>query len=449
VASVYERSGKWYLRYRDEHGRWRARSSTAVTKTEAKRMAHDLERRCERQRLGIEEIPPEDGGGTLGVLLTWWLETYSAGTPSHDRNEYVVRKQFLRAKIANLRLVEVTAPVIEVFLHAKKDELSAQSVNHLRSFLVRAFARARRAGKFKGANPALDVARRKVPKCKPDYLRADEVPRVLAALDPKWRPLYATAIYTGMRRGEILGLLKSDVDMHAGLITVTRSHGRDITKGQHAESIPIASELVPYLKTAILSSPSALVFPAPNGERMRRDFDLEGRLRRTLKKAGIVLGYEHVCRKKDCGHSEHTLDAALRHCPKHGHKLWPKAKVRLIRFHDLRHTTGSLLMMAGVNPAAVQRILRHHDPRITTEIYGHLEPNYLRKRSTRFASHRSLRTLLRSSSRCAKRSVKNRLRLLLPCYRGRRLGAPTHKPPRTNRSHPARLRWRATEDSNL
>jgi integrase len=34
--------------------------------------------------------------------------------------------------------------------------------------------------------------------------------------------------------------------------------------------------------------------------------------------------------------------------------------------------------MAGVNPAAVQRILRHSDPRITTETYGHLEPNYLR-----------------------------------------------------------------------
>jgi hypothetical protein len=35
-------------------------------------------------------------------------------------------------------------------------------------------------------------------------------------------------------------------------------------------------------------------------------------------------------------------------------------------------------MMAGANPAAVQRILRHHDPRITTEVYGHLAPDYLR-----------------------------------------------------------------------
>ena len=35
-------------------------------------------------------------------------------------------------------------------------------------------------------------------------------------------------------------------------------------------------------------------------------------------------------------------------------------------------------MMAGANPAAVQRILRHSDPRLTTERYGHLSPGYLR-----------------------------------------------------------------------
>jgi hypothetical protein len=35
-------------------------------------------------------------------------------------------------------------------------------------------------------------------------------------------------------------------------------------------------------------------------------------------------------------------------------------------------------MMTGANPAAVQRIMRHSDPRITTEVYGHLAPGYLR-----------------------------------------------------------------------
>ncbi len=52
--------------------------------------------------------------------------------------------------------------------------------------------------------------------------------------------------------------------------------------------------------------------------------------------------------------------------------------VRPIRFHDLRHTTASLLIMSGANLPAVQRILRHSDPKITTELYGHLAPEYLR-----------------------------------------------------------------------
>jgi hypothetical protein len=126
-------------------------------------------------------------------------------------------------------------------------------------------------------------------------------------------------------------------------------------------------------------SPSELVFPGADGARKRKDVKLEGVLRRALGREGIVLYYDHVCRKKGCGHHQRAADAALRHCPTHNFKLWPKAVVRPIRFHDLRHTTASLLMMAGVNPAAVQRILCHRDPRITTETYGHLEPGYLRK----------------------------------------------------------------------
>jgi hypothetical protein len=111
---------------------------------------------------------------------------------------------------------------------------------------------------------------------------------------------------------------------------------------------------------------------------LSRHTPLEEVLRRALAHAGIVEGWEHVCRKPACGYAELAPDDQLRRCPRHGMKLWPKAKVRQIRFHDLRHTTASLLMMAGVNPGAVQRILRHSDPRITTETYGHLQPDYLR-----------------------------------------------------------------------
>jgi hypothetical protein len=136
---------------------------------------------------------------------------------------------------------------------------------------------------------------------------------------------------------------------------------------------------VPYLETAIRCSPSELVFPNTDGSMLSVETSLQELLRSALGRAGIVNGYSHTCRRKGCGHTERANDADLRRCPKCNMKLWPRAEIRKIRFHDLRHTTASLLMMAGANPAAVQRILRHSDPRLTTEVYGHLAPDYLRR----------------------------------------------------------------------
>ena len=61
------------------------------------------------------------------------------------------------------------------------------------------------------------------------------------------------------------------------------------------------------------------------------------------------------------------------------------AKIRSIRFHDLRHTTASLLMMAGASPVAVQRILRHADIKTTTETYTHLSKGWLHSEIDRLA----------------------------------------------------------------
>ncbi len=377
MASVYRRADKWYLRYRDRHGRWRDRVSMARTKAEAKRLAIELELRSERERLGLE-VPREQDDRTVDDLLTWWLETYSKGSPSHDRNRATVEKNLLGNELGKTRLDDLTPGQIEIFLQARSADLAPQSLNHLRRFILTAFNRAKAAGKWRGPNPAAEVARRKVPKRLPSFLSAAEVPKVLAALAPRWRPVFATAVYTGMRRGELLGLRKRDVDFQAGLIQVTRSHAADTTKGMHADAIPIATELVAYLREAFARSPSDLVFPKANGAMMRPDVALEGVLRRAMARAGIVEGYQHVCRKKGCKHVEHVLDASERRCPVHNHRLWPKAKVRPIRFHDLRHTTASLLMMAGASTASVQRILRHRDPRVTVEVYGHLTPGFLR-----------------------------------------------------------------------
>jgi integrase len=379
MASVYRRGSKWYLKVKTASGRWVAQVSTAQNKTEAKRLAGDLERRYERERLGLEVLPAVGGSETLDSLLKWWLETHSAGKPSHEKNASTVKRHLIGSDLGALNLPEVTAARVEVFLQRAERHLGPQTVNHLRGFVSRAFSAARRAGRFMGANPVAGVRKRKIPRSLPDYLRAHEVAPVLAAVPAHWRPFFATAIYTGLRKGELIGLRKVDVDLVGSLLTVAHSYDRLTTKGGHTDAIPIARDLVPYLEDALAALPtSELVFPRADGTMMPASVQPEKVLRRALKRAGIVTGYHHVCRRKGCGYREAAPDADLRRCPKHNRKLWAVAECRPIRFHDLRHTTASLLLMAGASPAAVQRILRHGDPRITMGTYGHLAPDYLR-----------------------------------------------------------------------
>ena len=110
----------------------------------------------------------------------------------------------------------------------------------------------------------------------------------------------------------------------------------------------------------------------------RRDVDLEGILRRALGRAGIVRFWRHVCRRRGCRHVEERQEQTERRCPQCQMKLWPKPVVRPIRFHDLRHTTATLLLRSGVPLVVVQKVLRHRDPKLTEAVYGHLATDYLR-----------------------------------------------------------------------
>ena len=248
MASVYKRGKRWWIRYRDAHRQWQSEACDATTKVEAKDLAIDVERRCERQRRGLEPMPPRDGGGSLGDLFRWWLETYSQPRTSHVRDTYTVERHFLSDPIARIKLVDVTPGVIERFLQAKARTHGPQTLNHLRRYVLTAFNCARRAERFMGPNPAKEVLRRTVPRRKPDFPRVDEVPRVLAAMDDRWLPLFAAAIYTGLRKGELLGLQKSKVDLRERLLYVARSYDRATNKSKREEVIPIATELVPFLE---------------------------------------------------------------------------------------------------------------------------------------------------------------------------------------------------------
>ena len=69
-------------------------------------------------------------------------------------------------------------------------------------------------------------------------------------------------------------------------------------------------------------------------------------------------------------------------------KLWPKAVLWEFTFHDLRHTTATLLVRAGVDVHRVQRILRHKDLRTTLGTYAHLLTEDLRQGNTGTSSSR-------------------------------------------------------------
>ncbi len=380
MASAYEkRPGKFHARWRDRTGAWRDTPTHARTKREAKRIAEELEQRAWRQRMGLEQLGTPDGGGTVRELMNWWLDTFSKGNASHEKNASTVRKHLLEGSIAGILLTDLTKGRIECFLDEKTREgLAPQTVNHVRGFLSRAFSAAISRERWAGENPVLKTARRRGPKRHPDFLRLEEVAPVIAQVPPQHFHRFVTTLYTGLRKGELRALRKADIDWSLKAIWVRRSGTRETTKGGHEEPIPIHPDLEPVLREAVETSPSELVFPGPDGGMLRDDFKFGVILRRAMARAGLVEGFLHVCRKQGCRHEERAADDRERRCPEHGYRLWPEPLVRQLTFHHLRHTAGSLFLMAGVPLEVVQRMLRHTDPKITSGVYGHLLLSYQR-----------------------------------------------------------------------
>lgn len=422
MASVLKREGRpgWYVKFTDATGRKVRKHVPAATKAEAKRIAYELERKAERQVLGLE-ARATDSTMKLAELCRWWLKHHCPKASSGIAKRRLER-HVCSHPLGNAALSEVTTQRLEELLadQRRPDGTSPApaTINRTRTDLHSIFERARKAKLWTGPNPMADVEARRVNKRAYATLRAEEVAVLLPHVDAAWRNLFAAALWTGLRKGELCGLLKSDVDLRGRIITAARSYASNTTKGGHADAVPIAEPLVPYLEDAMKRSPSAWVFPAADGSMRTEESDPQKVLHSALIRAaranppdaavraqlggaatddsaaiarGFIDGWSHVCRWCKANgrpESEHTTthgDGEERRCANVvdgrpcGKKLWPRALPRPIRFHDLRHSTATLLLRAKVDPYRVQRILRHSSVTVTTGIYGHLVVEDLRE----------------------------------------------------------------------
>lgn len=160
--------------------------------------------------------------------------------------------------------------------------------------------------------------------------------------------LYATAVYTGLRVGELLGLKWSEVEFDRQLITVLRSHDVETTKGGDIRHVPIVDPLLPLLKEWKLACGSPVwVFPTSRGTRQAKSARVT---QETLQDVQREMG---------------RLDDER------------------ITFHDLRHTFASHYMMRGGDLFRLQRLLGHKSAQMTQR-YAHLGPDAFKDDYGRF-----------------------------------------------------------------
>lgn len=333
--SVTKRGTSWQLDYYDEHGERRRISVDAPTKEQAKRMLGEIKLDVARRKQGLEVIAPNPLGLTVADLAAWWLAGPAKGHAKHDALVGSVKKRIVTSAIGDVRADRVTRALLEQWMTGLEAAgYAPRTVNHARAHLSAIFNAAIRAGKVTVANPVTTTKTRKVKKAHLETLTLAEVRALLATVEDPTRAIYACALFTGMRRGEMWALRKDCVDLDAGVITVRASNERGQTKSGKVRLVPIHPELRPHLARIMLAYVSPLVFPQPRTGEMRSASSKSSRdLQAALKRAGIN---------------------------------------RKLRFHDLRHTAATLLLQAGVDLKLVSQLLGHSSIALTADTYAHM-----------------------------------------------------------------------------
>jgi integrase len=288
---------------------------------------------------------------TVEAFLERWLEdtvrvAARAGT-------YVLYKGLVRhhilPQIGGVFLNRLTpAHVQEMLAVREKAGVSPRTRQLAYTVLHRALRQALQWGMI-SRNACDAVARPRVSRKSMRFLTPDQVKMLLdAARGTRFEPLYVLAVTTGMRQGELFGLQWDDVDLANATIHI--HHSLQQIGGRlwlDEPKSPTARRIVNLPKMAVFAlrahrermlaegHPRGTVFRSTNGAMIRKSNFIRQSFRPLLRQAGLPL----------------------------------------IRFHDLRHTAATLLLLQKVHPKVVQELLGHSHISITLDTYSHVLPS--------------------------------------------------------------------------
>ena len=239
--------------------------------------------------------------------------------------------------------------------------ISKKTVRNVLNVLSEILNDARAEGYLK-VSPMPDVEKPKIEREKKGRaLKPDEIQSILEQCREPLRLMFLAALLTGMRRGELFGLWWEDFDWENNVVRVQRAVYWQDGKNH---------------KKAAGDSP--WVYVMPKSAKSVREIDLSPALRKELlelymksPKTGLVFRTSNETPLRPDNITRRSFRMALRNADAKRAKAKQPA-IGPLRWHDLRHTFGSIKIEQGENPYYVQRQMGHSSIQITFDVYGHL-----------------------------------------------------------------------------
>lgn len=287
--------------------------------------------------------------------------TFNAYSCIVDRHLIPTFGPFQMTAITAAEVNLLTAKLLKGDPDSNQRAVSRKTIRNVLNLLGEVFDRAVSESYLK-LSPMAGVEKPKIQRDKKGRaLKSDEIQSILKHCSELLRTMFLTALLTGIRRGELFGLWWEDIDWEQNIIRVRRSlywrHGKNHKK---AEGEP------------------AWIYVTPKSKNSIREIDLSPALRKELlelrmkgPKTGLVFRTSKgtpVCPENI---SKRVFRRALKNAEaKRAEEKQPQ--IGPVRWHDLRHTFGSMKLEQGENIYYVQRQMGHSSIQVTIDIYGHL-----------------------------------------------------------------------------